>query len=92
MYSRLVRHSKEDIRGSQHHDLAHSMMRLLRHDKLACRIGACPMSWAHGQFGAERLVADAERVQEASALDRGRRPDPWGMDSTWHLQGVCEVK
>jgi hypothetical protein len=45
----------------------------------------------HKRLGAERLVADVERVEEAIALDQSRWPDPSETDSTRHLQGACGV-
>jgi len=72
-------------------DLAQSVIRLLRDDRLRCQMGAAATSWTRGQFGAERLVADVEHVYEAIALDRGWWPHHSGMGGAGHPQGAREV-
>ena len=72
-------------------DLAQSVIRLLRDDRLRCQMAAAAKSWTRERFSAERLVADVERLYEAIALDRGWWPDPSLMESTRHPQDAREV-
>jgi glycosyltransferase involved in cell wall biosynthesis len=72
-------------------DLAQSVLRLLRDDRLRCQMSAAATSWTRERFGAERLVADVQRVYEAIALDRGWWPDFSGMQGPRHPQGAREV-
>jgi glycosyltransferase involved in cell wall biosynthesis len=72
-------------------DLAQSVIRLLRDDRLRRQMGAAATSWTHERFGAERLVADVERVYEAIALDRGWWPDFSDMERIRHPHNAREV-
>jgi glycosyltransferase involved in cell wall biosynthesis len=72
-------------------DLAQSVLRLLRDDRLRCQMSAAATSWTRERFGAERLVADVQRVYEAIALDRGWWPDFSGMQGPRHPQDAREV-
>jgi glycosyltransferase involved in cell wall biosynthesis len=73
-------------------DLAQSLIRLLRDDRLRSQMGAAAMSWSRERFGAERLIADIEGLYGAIALDRGWWPDRTAMDGTrfpQHANGVA---
>ena len=72
-------------------DLARSVIRLLRDDKLRHQMGRAAASWSRGQFGPERLVADVQRIYEAIAVDRGWWSYPPATDSTVHASDVSEV-
>lgn len=72
-------------------DLAQSVLRLLRDDRLRWQMSAAATSWTRERFGAERLVADVQRVYEAIALDRGWWPDFSGGQGPPHPQDAREV-
>jgi len=72
-------------------DLAQSVIRLLRDDRLRHQMGAAATSWTCERFGAERLAADVERVYEAIALDRGWWPDLSAVAGARQRQDAREV-
>jgi glycosyltransferase involved in cell wall biosynthesis len=72
-------------------DLAQSVLRLLRDDRLRWQMSAAATSWTRERFGAERLVADVQRVYEAIALDRGWWPDFSGVQGRRRPQDAREV-
>ena len=72
-------------------DLARSVIRLLRDDKLRQQLGEAASSWSSMQFGPERLVADVGRIYEAIAVDRGWWPAHAVTDSFRHTPHSHQV-
>jgi glycosyltransferase involved in cell wall biosynthesis len=55
-------------------ELARGVIQLLREPELRGRMGRAAAQWSHDRFGAERLVADVQRVYESIAVARGWWP------------------
>ena len=79
------------LTGCDANDLAQSVIRLLRDDSLRCQMGAAATTWARGRFGAERLIADVERIYEAIAQERGWWPCASEMEDNGRPRDASEV-
>jgi glycosyltransferase involved in cell wall biosynthesis len=77
------------LTGCDAGDLARSVIRLLRDDSLRSQMGSAAASWCRSRFGAERLVADVQRVYEVIAAAHGWWPDP--PVDTWQAPDALQV-